>query len=237
MSMSARVNRLVQFLRSARFAAVSGWLRSHFLGRRSVSFTAVAENSHEQDRLLDMVADHCLEHGVADLTLRSVGKSVGSNNRMLLYYFGSKEQMISAALVRASLRFPELQRSFQLLDNIDQPLDRRLHATWKAISAEANMPFIRLFFEVFGLAAHQPGRFDEFLGGVGQVWSDNLSAVLRREGMSSADARNTGRHVVAIWRGLQLDLLSSPDRRPIDRAHLAAAQRIAADVELNCPSR
>jgi len=190
----------------------------------------VPEDSQERQRLLELVAGYCLEHGVADLTLRRVGQAVASNNRMLLYYFGSKEQMISAALNTASQRFPELRKAFDLLDVPGRPLERRLDAAWRALSADANLPFIRLFFEVFGLAAHQPGRFDDFLGRVGHDWAGRVAVVLRREGLRPADARRTGREVVALWRGLQLDLLSSGDRRRVDRTHATAAARIAAVV-------
>ncbi|MET0326473.1 MAG: TetR/AcrR family transcriptional regulator [Ilumatobacteraceae bacterium] len=187
-------------------------------------------DSQERERLLELVAGYCLEHGVADLTLRRVGQSVGSNNRMLLYYFGSKEQMISAALKTAGQRFPELLHAFELLDVADRPLHRRLDDAWRAISAEANLPFIRLFFDVFGLAAHQPGRFDDFLGRVGHDWAERVAVVLRKEGLRPAQARRTGREVVALWRGLQVDLLTSGDRGRVDRTHTAAAQRIAATV-------
>ena len=74
------------------------------------------EESAERQRLLDLVAGYCIEHGVADLTLRRVAEAVGSNNRMLLYYFGSKEQMIATALVAAGARFPLVLRSFERLE-------------------------------------------------------------------------------------------------------------------------
>jgi len=44
----------------------------------------------EPDRLLRLTAGYVLEHGIADLTLRRLGQAIGTNNRMLLYYFGSR---------------------------------------------------------------------------------------------------------------------------------------------------
>lgn len=186
----------------------------------------MAITSPEHDRLLDLVADYCLEHGVADLTLRRVARAVGSNNRMLLYYFGSKEAMISAALQRAAQRFPQLLNAFDLLDDPTRPLAQRLDDTWLAISADVNLPFIRLFFEVFGLAAHQPGRFDSYLGNVGHEWSERVAAVVRRNGATPAASRRIGTEIVALWRGLQMDLLSSGERTRIDRTHRDAVNRV-----------
>lgn len=179
-----------------------------------------------REQLLDGIADYCLAHGVADLTLRSVGRAVGSNNRMLLYYFGSKEAMISAALQHAGARFPDIHEAFELLRQPDRPLTDCLDDTWRAISAEANLPFTRLFFEVFGLAAHQPGRFDAFLGSVGHDWSAEVASVFRRAGTTPARARRIGIEIVALWRGLQMDLLSGGDRARIAKAHREAVNRV-----------
>src|SRR5687768_15916342 len=107
----------------------------------------------ERDRLRSLVADYCVEHGVADLTLRSVGRAVGTNNRMLLYYFGSKEGLIMEALREANDRFPQLQGVFAALDDRERPLVDRLLDAWTSISSERNLPYLRLFFEIFGLAA------------------------------------------------------------------------------------
>ncbi len=186
----------------------------------------MATASPEHERLLDLVAAYCLDHGVADLTLRGVARAVGSNNRMLLYYFGSKEAMISAALQQAAQRFPQLLNAFELLEQPSRTLPERLDDTWKAISADVNLPFIRLFFEVFGLAAHQPGRFDAYLGSVGHEWSARVAAIFQREGATPAAARRIGTEIVALWRGLQMDLLSSGERKRIDRTHREAMNRL-----------
>jgi AcrR family transcriptional regulator len=178
-----------------------------------------------REQLLDGIADYCLEHGVAELTLRSVGRAVGSNNRMLLYYFGSKEAMISAALKHAGSRFP-IHRAFEALGRSERPIAGRLDDTWRAISAEANLPFIRLFFEVFGRAAHEPARFEAYLDSVGHDWSAEVAAAFRAAGTPTAAAQRIGTEIVALWRGLQIDLLSGGDRARINRTHRDAVNRL-----------
>src|ERR1051326_5685416 len=56
------------------------------------------------DELLDAVADYLAKHGAAGLSLRPLAKAVGSSPRVLLYYFGSKEEMLSKALARSRER-------------------------------------------------------------------------------------------------------------------------------------
>ncbi|MDH6222357.1 TetR/AcrR family transcriptional regulator [Streptomyces pseudovenezuelae] len=192
---------------------------------------------NERTRLLRLSADHILAHGVAGLSLRGIGKAVGSNNRMLLYYFGSKEELIAAALTEAGGRFPLLERIFELLDDRDQPLRTRLEAAWELLSADENLPFHRVFFEVLGLAGYQRGRFDAFLDAVATTWRGRVATALRAEGVPADEADDLARELVALWRGLQLDLLTAGDRAATLRVNAAAAASFAASAGAAAASR
>ncbi|WP_328438773.1 TetR/AcrR family transcriptional regulator [Streptomyces sp. NBC_00444] len=181
----------------------------------------------ERERLLRLSADYVLEHGVAGMTLRRLGQEIGTNNRMLLYYFGSKEELILAALVELSGRYPVLTRAFTTMDDPDRPLRDRIVAVWEAVAAPENIPFHRVFFEVLGLAAHQRGRFDVFLGAVSSDWRSQVSASLRRDGVPAATADALARELVALWRGLQIDLITSGDLAGTRAANAAAAASVA----------
>lgn len=186
----------------------------------------VSDPSPEHDRLLALIADHILEHGVSELTLRALARSVGSNNRMLLYYFGSKERLMADGILAAQRRFPRIAGAFDELKAASAPLGERLHRAWLQIAAEENMPFIRLFFELFGLAAHQPERYGGFLAAVGTDWVDQLAAALRRDDVPAPTALELATEVVALWRGLQFALISGGDRETVTRTHAAAAHMI-----------
>lgn len=145
---------------------------------------------------------------------------------MLLHYFGSKEELIAAALLEATSRFPGIVDALAHLDDHERPLGERLEGAWKMISAKPNIVPIRLFFEVFGLAAHHPGRYSAYLESIGREWVDTVAGSLRADDVPAASARVIAREIVALWRGLQFDLLSSGDRRAIDAAHAHASARI-----------
>ncbi|GAA4560701.1 TetR/AcrR family transcriptional regulator [Pseudonocardia xishanensis] len=185
-----------------------------------------AGGESERERLLGLVAGYVLEHGIADLTLRKLGAAIGTNNRMLLYYFSSKEQLIEQALMAASTRFPVFAAAMTGLDGTG-PLAERLDRCWAGIAAAENHPFHRLFFEVYGVALHQPGRFDGFLSRVGHDWTNLVAGQLRREGVPDPEAARLGREIVALWRGLQFDLLSTGDAAEVAAAHAAAAAALA----------
>ena len=190
----------------------------------------------ERDRLLRLTADYVLEHGIAGMTLRGLGSAIGTNNRMLLYYFGSKEQLIGQALNAASQRFPAFTAAMTALDNPGVPLVDRLLAAWRGIAAPENLPFLQLFFEVFGQAAHNPGRFDEFLARVGHDWTNQVARALRAEGVPAAEAALLAREIVAVWRGLQFDLLSTGDAAAVAASYAGTAAAFARRCEAVQPA-
>jgi AcrR family transcriptional regulator len=149
---------------------------------------------------------------------------------MLLYYFTSKEQLIAAALLAATERYAGFSGALDSLDRTELPLDERLVACWAGIGAPGNLPIIRLFFEVFGVAAHAPGRYDEFLAAVGHQWVDRIAGVLSREGLAADDAAVLAREVVAVWRGLQFDIVSTGDVASIAAGYTRTAAAVAERV-------
>lgn len=48
--------------------------------------------------LLDQVRQYVIRNGLVDLSLRPLARALGTSDRMLLYYFGTKERMIADAL-------------------------------------------------------------------------------------------------------------------------------------------
>jgi AcrR family transcriptional regulator len=185
----------------------------------------------ERDRLLRLIADYVLEHGIAGMTLRGLGAAIGTNNRMLLYYFGSKEQLIGQALTAAAQRFPAFTAGMAALDDPGIPLVDRLLAAWRGIAARENLPFLQLFFEVFGQAAHNPGRFDGFLARVGHDWTNQVADALQTEGIPATEAGALAREIVAVWRGLQFDLLSTGDAAAVAASYSGTAAAFAQRCE------
>ena len=57
--------------------------------------------SARQAELLELAYRYTVEHGWAELSLRPLARAVGSSPRVLLYLFGSKDELIRALLARA----------------------------------------------------------------------------------------------------------------------------------------
>ena len=179
-----------------------------------------------RDRLLERVADHVLEHGATDLSLSELARAVGSNNRMLLYYFGSKEEVLRQATLVAFERFPHLEGALRRLGEIDRPLRVRLLAVWQDIAHPDNLPFLALFFQAFGVALYHPDRNRELLVRLGAEWVAAVREVLEAEGVERALAGSLATQLVAEWRGLQFALLSGADRAELDGSYADLVDRI-----------
>lgn len=179
-----------------------------------------------RERVLERIADHVLEHGATDLSLSELARAVGSNNRMLLYYFGSKEEALRQATVAAFVRFPRLDGALVRLAAPGAPLADRLLRVWQDIAHPGNLPFLALFFQAFGVALYHPDRNRELLDRLGADWVSDVRAVLEAEGMAHGPALLAATQLVAEWRGLQFALLSGTDRAVLDASYADLVARL-----------
>ncbi|MEF2976133.1 TetR/AcrR family transcriptional regulator [Subtercola sp. YIM 133946] len=182
----------------------------------------MGERKNERQRLLSLVGDLILDEGVSGQSLSSLARKIGSNNRMVLYYFGSKEDLLAEASLEAFIRFPLLRQMTTRLTSDPGTLEQRLDAAWLQISDPANIPYLRLFFEAFGVASHSPEKNQSLLTTMGTDWVQALVGVLRADGFDEPTARLVTVQILALWRGLQFDLLRGTPRDTLDAAHPVA---------------
>src|SRR6266581_2739769 len=57
--------------------------------------------SPRREELLDAAYAYAIEHGLADMSLRPLAAASGTSPRVLLYLFGSKDELISEILARS----------------------------------------------------------------------------------------------------------------------------------------
>jgi AcrR family transcriptional regulator len=172
-----------------------------------------------QDRrakLLDEVADYILSNGLAGLSLRPLAATIDTSPRMLLYFFGSKERLIAQTLARIRTRE---QRAFRRAVSRSTSADREglLLREWESWSSPRREKYLRLFFEVYGLALQNRERFPGFLEGAVGEW---LPLVERAFAVAVArePAQALATLALAAVRGLQLDLLATGQRSRTEAA-------------------
>jgi AcrR family transcriptional regulator len=167
--------------------------------------------------LLSAAVDYVVQHGLAGLSMRPLAAGIGITHRTLLHHFGSKEDLLVEVFraVRARQR-AVLAPHLQELSVV--PVSRFPHEAWLRLGAEGSEPLFRLFFEVWSQALQAPERYDAFLKEVVGDWLPLVETMLARDGCPPEKVSAFGSVVVAVFRGLMLDVLSTHDRQRIDEA-------------------
>ncbi|MGH9742021.1 MAG: TetR/AcrR family transcriptional regulator [Candidatus Acidiferrum sp.] len=166
--------------------------------------------------LLDRVVDYLTERGMAELSLRPLAKAVGSSPRVLLYYFGSKEELV----IKALARMRERQRvTYGRMKSLSfETSGEACRAIWQHMSSPENVRVFGMSLEIFAMALRQPERFAEYLRATIEDWLGFLSVPLEKKGYSEGEARAHATVVLAGFRGFLMDYCASRDRARLDRA-------------------
>jgi AcrR family transcriptional regulator len=174
-----------------------------------------ATEAAPRERLLEAAVDHVLEHGLSDLSLRELAAGIGTSHRMLIYHFGSKEQLVVAIIHSVEQRQRE---AFAAIATEERDPEAALRAMWARFTAPELGPHERLFFEIYGQALQgRPGAVD-VLDGIIDAWVEPGTRYLLAHGADPATARAEARLQVATIRGLLLDWLATGDREGVDAA-------------------
>ncbi|MGB6604715.1 MAG: TetR/AcrR family transcriptional regulator [Steroidobacteraceae bacterium] len=173
-------------------------------------------NPKRPEALLDAVVGYLMTHGVADVALRPLAKAVRSSPRVLLYYFGSKEELVARALKRLRERqragFARMKQA-----DVQDPIEV-CRAVWRQLAAPQTEPLFRLFLQAYSMGLQQPQRFAAFLHDAIEDWLEFLAAPRLAAGASPAAARAYATVVLAGFRGFMLDYCASHDRRRVEAA-------------------
>jgi AcrR family transcriptional regulator len=169
--------------------------------------------------LLKQTFDYVVEHGLADLSLRPLAAALGTSSRMLVHYFGTKEQLVAQALVAAR---PDVEALMNSTDESTASLTALARMVWREMSGGTQEPRVRLLLEVMGLALTQPDRYGAMAADAIHAWVNPVAGALRRTGLGPAQARARATALVSGLRGIAHDRYLTGDRARTD----AAAEQI-----------
>lgn len=168
--------------------------------------------------LRDAAVEYVLAHGLGDLSLHRLADELGTSVGMLVHWFGSRESLVAEVLGAIRERQRAAIRGGGPAAG-SQTLARALREHWRWLSAEEQEPYLRLVFEIHGLALQNPAHYPGFNEQAVSDWLAAIEELLQRAtGGGAAQRAPNATLVLAAMRGLVLDLLSTGDRRRIDAA-------------------
>ena len=115
--------------------------------------------SDKRTRFRDSVAAHLLTNGLGDSGIRSLARAAGTSDRMLIYYFVTKEDLLRQAL---GLIVANLSAQLdELIGSHRKSRTRLLEELSTACADPAFFPVMQLWFEIVGLAARDVAPYKE----------------------------------------------------------------------------
>jgi AcrR family transcriptional regulator len=184
----------------------------------SWTFMAPKAPSARQDELLELAYHHVVVHGLTDMSLRPLAIAVGSSPRVLLFLFGSKDNLVRALLVRARTDELAAINAFRhdpgSVDMITTALQ-----VWAWLAAPGHRNVLTLWVEAYARSLVEPaGPWAHFAQQSVHDWLDLLGSVqppARRRSLEGAAERTA---ILALLRGAMVDLLATGDLARTTRA-------------------
>ncbi len=161
--------------------------------------------------LLDGIVEIVQREGLAGFSLDRLAAELSTSSRMLVYYFGSKDELLGHIV-------------YALRDATVRELDSDPPATaaiaidrWWAYYS-ANLNDMQFFFHLASRRFGDPDSFQEFASTAVDLWAAFFLHGLRNEGRPEAQAAPLARLILAALRGLMVDYLITGQKAEIESA-------------------
>ncbi len=154
-----------------------------------------------RQELAEAATDYVLEHGLIGLTLRPLAAAIGTSDRMLLYHFRDKDDLLATVLTTSN------DRSVKGIRALAPSLDVR-HAVldlWSTMTSPSQARCQRLYVEAAAVGVLGVEPYASVVSRANEVWMDAVAGHLRASGVPARRARRAATLLDATFMGLQLD--------------------------------
>ncbi|MFF2432917.1 TetR/AcrR family transcriptional regulator [Streptomyces sp. NPDC058107] len=164
--------------------------------------------------LLRRIRGYVLRNGLTGLSLRPLARDLGTSDRMLLYYFGTKERMVAEALSLDDrcplLRFRDVRNSTDAPEGA-AGLRRLLEELWEEFHSPDRRAVMPLQFELMTASVLHPDKYGPLMRDLITEWTDLYTPLFVRLGMSDQRARSEATLLVGAILGLLYGSLADGD--------------------------
>ncbi len=107
-----------------------------------------------RETAIERMADHLLAHGLDGARLRALATAAGTSDRMLLYYFADRDELLAATLERIAARLTAMLDA-AIPAGVRLGFAPLLTAVWAAMRSPLLSPYMRLWLELAAGASRQ----------------------------------------------------------------------------------
>lgn len=151
------------------------------------------KSEQRRHEIVEAAIAHLIEHGLQNSSLRAIARSAGMSDRMVMYYFETKGELVSAALTKIGETLALAMEQAVPESNLTagQVLDG-LAANLKSADVQNVM---RLWFEIMGFAMRDQPPYRDTAALLLSRSEENIRAKLR------SDQKHRAREVLAALEG------------------------------------
>lgn len=178
--------------------------------------TAPAKDPQRRAAWAELATDYVHERGLIGLSLRPLAAELGTSNRVLLYHFGTKNQLVADVLRTSN------QRSVAKVAALEPSTDMRsaVHDLWSVMEGDQCS---RMYIEAAALGLFGKEPYASAVREANAVWLAALVAHLVKSGVRPSVIERAAQVIDAAFMGLQLSLDGDDDERARSVENIADA--------------
>lgn len=182
---------------------------------------APAKDSRRRAAWAELATDYAEEHGLIGLTLRPLAAELGTSNRVLLYHFGTKDELVADVLRRSN------DRSVAEVGALEPSVDLRaaVHDLWAVMKGDRCS---RLYVEAAALGLFGREPYASVVREANARWLSSLIAHLVRSGVDHEVSERAAHVIDAAFMGFQLNSGLETDPAERGRSLRDLADAVAA---------
>ncbi|NRA29912.1 MAG: TetR/AcrR family transcriptional regulator [Parvularculaceae bacterium] len=148
----------------------------------------MADRFEQRERVTELLVDHVLATGLAETSVRQLAKAAGISDRMLIYYFESKNNAMTRVLLAGADRLKAvLEQSVPEGTKLAPPMMFMGIAT--ALRQPELQPYMSLWIDIVAAAQRHPEPYAPIASAIGTLFLDWLEdRMMPVEGLSHRTA-------------------------------------------------
>lgn len=166
-----------------------------------------------RERVTATLAAHLLRTGLSQASLRQLADAAGVSDRMLLYYFADKTEVLALAMGRLAADMGA--RLAEALPDTERLSPAALSArAARLVIDETYRPFMRLWIEAVAAAAREEAPFVDVAGQIATGFLSWLET--RLDPATTPDPRSAATAILALLDGLALVEICAGRERAVE---------------------
>ena len=180
---------------------------------------AIVTRDSKRARMTEALADLVLAEGLDALSLRPAAARLGTSDRMLLYYYGTKAELMSDVLSCLAERFATYLAS--TTNNSRIPPQNMIGHTANAMMTAKGRPFLQLWLEIAARTGRGDPAYQDIAVKIGEFWNDWIVRSVHFP--AGVTPRSATAMMLATVNGITLLDLSAPAVAEAARTRVQAA--------------